>query len=115
MSSSSSRSRDRHRGRGRIARPHRREPGGAVDSADLSRRRALGVLAGAAAGSVAVRSALAAALAAPAPVEPAQILRAAALSGLDLTKEEAELMVKGIGELQGDLAKLRAVSLDNGI
>ena len=83
--------------------------------AGLSRRRALGVLAGAAAGSVAFRSVMAAALASPAPVDPAEIAKAAALSGLELTKEETELMVKGIGEMQADLAKLRAVTLDNGV
>jgi Asp-tRNA(Asn)/Glu-tRNA(Gln) amidotransferase A subunit family amidase len=82
--------------------------------AGLSRRRALGLLGGAAAGSVALRSALAAALASPGPVDPGHILQAASLAGLDLTKDEADLMVKGIGELQADLAKLRAVSLDNG-
>lgn len=82
---------------------------------DLSRRRALGLLAGAAAGSVAFRSVLAEAVASPPPVDPAQILKAAALSGLELTKEEADLMAKGIGEMQADLVKLRAVRLDNGV
>ena len=83
--------------------------------ADLARRRALSMLAGAAAGSMTFRAVLAAAVAAPTPVDPAEIVKAAALTGLELTKEEAELMVKGIGEMQGDLAKLRAVSLDNGV
>jgi Asp-tRNA(Asn)/Glu-tRNA(Gln) amidotransferase A subunit family amidase len=83
--------------------------------ADLARRRALGVLATAAAGSLAFRSVLAQAVASPAPPNPAEIAKAAALSGLELTKEEAELMVKGIGEMQADLAKLRAVTLDNGV
>lgn len=83
--------------------------------ADLARRRALGLLAGAAAGSMTFRAVLAAAVASPTPEDPAEIVRAAALTGLELTKEEADLMVRGIGEMQADLAKLRAVSLDNGV
>jgi len=83
--------------------------------ADVSRRRALGVLAGAAAGSMTFRAALAAAVASPTPPDPSEIAKAAALSGLELTKDEADLMVKGIGDMQADLAKLRAVSLDNGV
>ncbi len=83
--------------------------------ADLARRRALSMLAGAAAGSMTFRAVLAAAVASPTPVDPAEIVKAAALTGLELTKEEAELMVKGIGEMQADLAKLRAVRLDNGV
>jgi Asp-tRNA(Asn)/Glu-tRNA(Gln) amidotransferase A subunit family amidase len=84
-------------------------------AAALSRRRALALLGGAAAGSVAVRSALAAALAEPGPVTPARIREAAALSGLDLTDAELALMEKGIAELQADLAKLRQVPLDNAV